>query len=76
MSHIRHRVCFSEWLSLINLDPDERSVEDISFVDVSNVTAGQMNSTLTRKVRTGIPDHYQDSFNFLYYLTPKGIEQV
>jgi hypothetical protein len=50
--------------------------EEDSFVDLTGVTAGAVNSTLSRRPRTGIPDYYVDSWNSMYYLTPKGIEQV
>lgn len=59
-----------------SLDPSDRPVEDDSLIDLTSVTFGAINTTLARRPKTGMPDHYIDSWNSMYYLTPKGIEQV
>lgn len=62
--------------SNIHLELEDRPPDEESFIDVSNVTVGAMNTTLNRKPRIGMPDYYVDSWNSMYFLTPKGIDQV
>ncbi|KAI6182984.1 hypothetical protein M3Y97_00439100 [Aphelenchoides bicaudatus] len=66
----------SQYVTFPPSDPAERQEDNESLVDLNSITAGTMDATLNRRPRIGVPDYYVDSWNSMWYLTPKGIDQV